>query len=276
MSKIIDCFMFWNEIEILLIRLDILYDYVDHFIICESKRSHSGKVVKDEYTFLKNKFLFKKYLDKIIFLPLPENKLIGTGDNSVNQSNGQRIYKWSNENYQRQYLFNEITKFHDNTFVAISDVDEIWDPSNIAIIKKNVEKYKVCGIEQKLFYYYLNCMKTQLWKGTYFIQKKNLNFDNIDAFRDARTRLPSYVNGGWHFSWMGDVDKIKEKFNCIAEHDIISDFSNTENIIQSLKECKDLFNRQGYLGEFTILQKDSPLLPSNMDKYIKMYPFLLK
>ena len=119
MSKIIDCFMFWNEIEILLIRLDILYDHVDHFIICEAKRSHSGKVVKDEYTFIKNKELFKKYLDKIIFLPLPQKNLIGTGDNAVNQSNGKRIYKWSNENYQRQYLFNEITKFPDDTFVGI-------------------------------------------------------------------------------------------------------------------------------------------------------------
>ena len=156
MPKIIDCFMFWNELEILYIRLSILYKHVDHFIICESKQSHSGKIIKDEYCFIKNKHLFTEFLDKIIFLPLPLNLVSKSGDSAINTHG-----VWPNENFQRKFLFCEIEKFPGDTLVAISDLDEIWDPKNIEQIKQNVHKFKVCGVIQVLFYYYLNCKRKQ-------------------------------------------------------------------------------------------------------------------
>ena len=85
--------------------------------------SHSGKIIKDGYNFIKNKHLYKKYLDKIIFIPLSKDTFIGTGDTAGTF--------WYNENFQRQSLFTEIQKFPDDTLVAISDVDEIWDPNNL-------------------------------------------------------------------------------------------------------------------------------------------------
>ena len=268
MAKIIDCFMFWNEIELLFIRLDILYDYVDKFIICEAKVSHSGKIIKDEYNFIKNRYLYEKYLDKIIFIPLPESTFSGKPDLGANFN-----IMWPNENFQRKSLFSEIKKFSDETLVAISDVDEIWDPKNLTIVKENVKEHGVCGNIQRLFYYYLNCIKEQEWKGTYFINRKNLTFEKIQTLRNDRWILPAYVRGGWHFSWMGGVDKIKEKFNCIAEHDIISKYSSEENIIKSITEITDLFNRTDHVnGIQKIIDITNEILPNNINIYIEKFP----
>ena len=43
MTKIYDCFNFFNELDILELRLNILYDYVDYFVIVESSVTHSGQ-----------------------------------------------------------------------------------------------------------------------------------------------------------------------------------------------------------------------------------------
>jgi beta-1,4-mannosyl-glycoprotein beta-1,4-N-acetylglucosaminyltransferase len=266
-NKIIDCFMFWNEIEILYIRLDILYNYVDYFIICECKLSHSGKIKKDEYNFIKNKQLYEKFLDKIIFISLDDNEFKQNGDTAKNQN-----ILWPNEHKQRQWLYNEIKKFPPNTIVAISDIDEIWNPDKLPYIKNNIKMFTICGVEQTLFYYYLNCKKTQLWRGTYFIENKNLSYDKIQLYRNERCRLPSYVDGGWHFSWIGDQTKIKEKFQCIAEHDIINQYSNIENITDCITNIKDLFNRKDNITE--ILDMSSNLLPKNIKMYVEKFPQL--
>ena len=152
---IIDCFMFWNEVEVLYMRLDTLYNVVDYFIICEAKVSHSGKIKKDEYIFKKNESLYEKFMDKIIFIEYDE--CVSNGDSAINNPH----HIWPNENKQRKWLFNKIKLYPEDSLIAISDVDEIWDPTNIDLIKNNVEKYSVCGIIHKLTYYYINCFKTQ-------------------------------------------------------------------------------------------------------------------
>lgn len=40
--KLIDSFTYFNEIELLQVRLEYLYDIVDEFLIVESNRTHTG------------------------------------------------------------------------------------------------------------------------------------------------------------------------------------------------------------------------------------------
>ena len=61
---IIDCFIFYNELELLFYRLSILYDKVDYFVLVESTRTYTG-VDKPLY-FEQNKALFDNFKDKII------------------------------------------------------------------------------------------------------------------------------------------------------------------------------------------------------------------
>ena len=53
MNKIYDVTCFYNEFDILELRLNILNDVVDKFVICECSRNHQGE--ERELLFEKNK-----------------------------------------------------------------------------------------------------------------------------------------------------------------------------------------------------------------------------
>ena len=60
-NKIFDCFIFNDEINLLKIRFNILNDYVDYFVICESKYDHNKKLKKFNF----NINLFSKFKKKL-------------------------------------------------------------------------------------------------------------------------------------------------------------------------------------------------------------------
>ena len=66
MSKIYDSFLFFNELDLLDIRLTILDPYVDYFVISECDYTFSGN--KKPFYFDDNKNLFSKFLHKIIHI----------------------------------------------------------------------------------------------------------------------------------------------------------------------------------------------------------------
>jgi beta-1,4-mannosyl-glycoprotein beta-1,4-N-acetylglucosaminyltransferase len=91
--KILDCFIFNDENEILKIRLNTLSPYVDKFIIVESLINHQGKRKKKNF----NINLFKKLKKKICYLlikNIPKN-----------------YSSWQIENFQRNYISNGLKKF---------------------------------------------------------------------------------------------------------------------------------------------------------------------
>lgn len=56
---IYDCFIFFNEVELLDLRLRTLKDTVDYFVLAEIDITHSGK--KKRYYFDEFKGMFKDY-----------------------------------------------------------------------------------------------------------------------------------------------------------------------------------------------------------------------
>ena len=67
-KKIIDCFIFYNELDLLMYRLNILNNVVDCFIIVESKYTFSGK--EKNLLYEENKHLFESFAHKIIHIVL--------------------------------------------------------------------------------------------------------------------------------------------------------------------------------------------------------------
>ena len=64
--KIIDSFIFYNELDLLNYRLSILNDFVDYFILVESTHTFTGYPKKLFYN--ENKKLFDKFNQKIIHI----------------------------------------------------------------------------------------------------------------------------------------------------------------------------------------------------------------
>lgn len=64
--KIYDCFTFFNELDLLELRLAELYNYVDYFVIVEADKTHSGK--PKEFILEKNFSRYARWRNKIIHL----------------------------------------------------------------------------------------------------------------------------------------------------------------------------------------------------------------
>ena len=91
--KIIDCFTFYNEIDLLTYRLNILYPIVDYFIIVESTHTHIGK--EKPLFFNENRNLFEKFMNKIIHIIVDD---LPHKYPNVNICNND---VWNNEFFQR-------------------------------------------------------------------------------------------------------------------------------------------------------------------------------
>jgi beta-1,4-mannosyl-glycoprotein beta-1,4-N-acetylglucosaminyltransferase len=170
--KIYDCFNFFNELDILELRLNILYDYVDYFVIVESDVTHSG--VNKPFYYEDNKDRFKQFSDKIInfkvydtpkdFVQLPstdDDELMKIYDYIKSPSN-----RWFNRStqpdygrdfFQKESVRRPIVNCDDDDIIIISDADEIPNPE---IIKNlySLDDNKIFSLNQFTYYYYLNVL----------------------------------------------------------------------------------------------------------------------
>ena len=223
--KIYDCFPFNNEFDVLEIRLNELYDTVDHFVIVEATKTHMGKD-KPLY-FQENKSRFSKFSDKIIHIvvnDMPEN---------VEDP-------WIRERFQRDAIMRGLEKCDDLDIICISDADEIPRASKVS---EYTNKNEIVCLEQKLYYYKLNCVAEDKWK--WF---KILPYGKLKEMSPCGARYYQnctiVANGGWHFSYLGDPDSIIRKIESNAHHEYNNDhFKNKKAIKNKIENGEDLFER---------------------------------
>ena len=108
-NKIVDCFIFYNELDLLEYRLNVLWDIVSFFVICEASTTFIGN--SKEY-YLENS-RFDSYRSKIIQLKIDLPYLIP--DISKNE-------QWLNELTQRNFLYNGVNYLYENNKIADNDL----------------------------------------------------------------------------------------------------------------------------------------------------------
>lgn len=128
MNKLIDCFTFFNELDLLEIRLKYLYDIVDYFVIVEADTSFNGDA--KQMVFRDNIDRFEPFISKIIFVPI----------SMINFDNKRKV-AWKREEYQRNSIKKGIDslKLKDTDLILISDIDEIPNKEVLIILKDNKE-----------------------------------------------------------------------------------------------------------------------------------------
>jgi len=271
-SKIYDCFMFNNEIDLLNIRLNILNQYVDYFVIIESAETHSG--IKKKLGFDIEKF--SEFRNKIIY--------------GVIEKFPENFSAWEKENYQRNYIAQFLNKADDDDFIIISDLDEIPNLENINL--ENVNE-KIIIFQQRLFFYKLNFGELiPSWHGSRCIKKKNLRnpqwLRNLKTFKKYKFfRLDKIYfstnyehnfrvieNGGWHFTWMGDIKFIKNKLKSFAHTELNKlEINNDEFLGNCIKNMKPLEQKQKLELRKLSLNKD--FMPEYILKNLKKYKHML-
>jgi len=286
---IFDCFLFFNEFELLEIRLNELNDVVDKFVLVEATKTHQGKD-KPLY-FNDNKAQYYGFLEKILHIVVSDFKNLND--------------PWQTENDQRNKIYEGLQTCSPEDQIIISDLDEIPRPDKIN------EAKKLSGIkifEQQMYYYFINCMNTTKigrkrnfkWYGPimanfkYFKtpqQLRNMCINLMGIYHPnplyriyghlyfyllkVFNRNPIHIveNGGWHFSYLGGVKKIIEKIESLAHSEYnLGDYKNPDKIETFINSGKDIFGRK---LQYQFVKLDSTF-PSYILRNEKKYRNLIK
>jgi len=230
--KIFDCFMYFDEEVVVDVRFNTLNEFVDYFVIVESKFTHKG----DPRDLHFNHKKFEKFKDKIIYLTYDEvPKKIEKIEkkDSENEKSSKYIFNAAyRENGQRNHIQKGLVHADEDDFILISDVDEIPNLSklNFKDIKKKITLFK-----QDMFYYKFNlCLPNLVWTGTKGCKKKNLispqwlrnikdrkySFFRIDTFFSEKKYMSLEIlnDGGWHFSNIKTPKEIEHKLRSYLHH----------------------------------------------------------
>jgi beta-1,4-mannosyl-glycoprotein beta-1,4-N-acetylglucosaminyltransferase len=240
--KVIDAFSFFNEFDILKLRLEYLRDVVDYFVISECNYTHSGN---PKPYYLDN--ILGEFDDDIKskILSVHYEPDITTYDFSNKTECNFESGFWKLERGQRNHTLTALSQFNENDLFMVSDADEIPRVEAIQYLKQQkLENDFIATAKCDLFYYNFKTFHDTLWGGTVFTTVSNVIEKGCDFLRYKAYEFPLIDNGGWHFSYIGDTERIRIKLQSFAHQefnkdDIISD----ENILKSIESKKDLFGR---------------------------------
>ena len=260
--KIFDCFQFFDEDMMLDLRLNILNDYVDKFVIVENLFMHSGTKKKQNFK-IEN---FKKFQNKIEYIlvdQLPKDLLDIKKISLKSRASSIIDNTLKIEHNQRNKILEGIRDSDDNDLILISDVDEI---PNLKDIKKKINK-KIIFFKQKIFYYKFNLKYYGLyWTGTKGILKKNLK--SPQWLRDVKDRkypiwrldilfnkmkynnVQFIEDGGWHFTNFRSPKELELKLKNFGHHvEFLESGLQLEDIEKMIKENRAIYDYKADMRE---------------------------
>ena len=262
--KIFDCFMYFDEEQVLDLRLNVLYKDVDYFVIVESIYNHKGE--KRDLLFDIQKF--QKFSDKIIYLIYDKiPKLVEPIDNSDDVKDKDRKYIMNavyRENAQRDFILEGLKDADNNDLILISDVDEIPKLSSLSLDQIGDE---IILFKQDMFYYKFNLVLPNFkWTGTKAVKKRKLKspqwLRNVKNKKYPFYRIDSilsdkkYINikiiddGGWHFTNMKTPEMIQHKLKSYLHHREFDEAS------LSVLEINELVKKKQALYDLRVDKRD--------------------
>ena len=252
---IIDCFPFFNELDLLEIRLRLLDDIVDKVVLVESTRTFS--LDKKKLYYRENKERFKKYNKKIIHIivdstPALFNKVFMYKLNKVlwRLKKNKSIFLTPHQIdwYQKDMVYKGLKECKGDEILILSDLDEIPNPK--IFDKLNIDNDKKV-LELDNFCYFLNCKIYDRYSNKKIIElgPSIMRYRNFRSFHTERAEarnakrknldnnLKIVKNGGWHFSYLGGIKKIQYKIRSAAHTELNTKKINTkENIRKMINE----------------------------------------
>ena len=253
---IVDVCTFYNELDMLNYRLNVLHKQVDYFIIVESTHTFNG--LPKPLVFHDNKSKFAPFLDRIIHV------VVGDVPHKTKVSDGRQ---WENEKYQRETgLIRGLEKvpgLTDEDFVVVSDLDEIVNPNLLKAVRNGSITHEHITLEMDMYYYNLtNLLPT--WYAPCLLKAR------IAKKESRRQHIGTVIqNAGWHLSYFGNSEFIKNKIEHFAHQEFNSDeYTDLQRIQYAIDNGVDLFGRP----EVTIQKihiRDNERLPPRLDLLAK-------
>lgn len=267
--KIYDCFMFNNENLILDIRLNVLNNYVDYFVIVESIYDHAGNKKKLNFKIEK----FNNFKEKIIYIivkKMPIKVKSFYYKKKLFHENHVR------DQFQRNQILRGLKKASKNDLIIISDIDEIPNLSKI-----DFKKIKKCTIFfQKVYRLKLNleCKNEYPWQGSRILQYKYLKLPQI--IRNTKVKRikpwqfhrfftnPRYItNGGWHFTSILPLNKVIKKFKSGAHGELDFNRFKVNSIKKKILKGNDIIHDNHKLTRINLDESFPDYILRNRKKF---------
>lgn len=223
---IYDCFTFFNELDLLEIRLNVLKDVVDRFVLVESNRTFTNRPKPLYYQDSKERFA--EFADRIIHIVVDDCPQFDT--------------PWHYESHQRNAIARGLVSAKPDDTIIVSDVDEIPDPISIG---KYSGSRGMIAFQQTYYAYYLNYHNVRQVRWT---SAKMVSYDTfLHGFDGVRVieneMLPMELNigttaskirmrclpkekggckvikGGWHFTSLGGAAQLAEKMRSFSHQE---------------------------------------------------------
>jgi beta-1,4-mannosyl-glycoprotein beta-1,4-N-acetylglucosaminyltransferase len=255
-AKILDAFLFYNELDLLKARLTYLGEHVDQFIIAEANIDFAGK----PKSFLLNAELIRSlpFSEKIVYHQEQINlESIAWRYKRIRYHNRKSKFLWTIQDAQRNSLLKPLRNYSKNDIVIFSDLDEfpaipaIHEAIRILNSSTSNPKHLALSLRQILFYFNVNsCAYEDLFYGS--VIAKNVAFFHFkpQKLRANKNDLPHIELGGWHFSYFMDEEKIINKVLAISDVEGLSHFKqlSVDEVRYKVANKLDLYDRPVPLG----------------------------
>ena len=216
-KRIFDCFTFFNELEVLSLRLEELYEYVDYFVICESPVTFQGRA--KPLVFTENQSKFKRFMSKVIHV--------------VADDMPQTADPWIREAHQRAALARGVKDAGPSDIVIISDLDEIIKPSAVTELRMKSGYFM---FKMNMYQFHLNTLASRSWNKVFAfdwsLRDQLPDFSQIRlrplaAFEAISGGKHEIEDGGWHFTFLGGPNSVRQK---------LSSYSHTGSFYEKMLE----------------------------------------
>ena len=273
---IYDCIPFFNELDILKLRMQILSPYVDRFVLEESTVTFSGE--PKEMVFDRNRKMFAEFADKIVYVAVEDSPMEG-------------VTTHERDKYQKNQLIRGMGDCKPDDIVIFGDVDEIPNPETLQSLLQNFDSSKIYHLAQRMFYCFLNMeevsgnllsitgefpeVKHRQWLGTKVCSFASLPKEGIVYLREvspADARSVRVADGGWHFGYMGgdgerDVAKrIGAKVQAAA-HQEYNNRHYLKEAVDRLMCGEDIFGRDAKFVRVDIDESFPAYLRTHREEY---------
>ncbi len=179
---------FFNELDLLEIKLNTLAGYVDKFLICEATHTYTG--IPKPLHFLENKERFKDF-------PI---------EHMVVESLQGEMNPWVREGHQRDMMHAKAVSMNPEIIIW-NDLDEIIRPE--AIVQFRHEKHKIMAIECDWLRYYFNRVQPEKWKQRVISRDKRHH-------TGCSPSDPVLHDAGWHFNFCTNKKLFLEKLDATS------------------------------------------------------------
>lgn len=251
--KIYDCFTFYNEFDILELRLREHWDHVDHFVIAEANKTHQGR--DKPFLLEENWDRYKEFQEKIIHVKVDD---MPTHPNA-----------WVLENFQRNALARGFQNADDEDIIVVSDCDELMRGSTFDFMRNDTKHTMWCG-RSPMFYYKFNYM--MVGPQNYFVnavaakKKWNLSPQEMRNLTLQLANLPveyedenmfTIQNAGWHFTYFGNTEHAANKLRNFAHQESVH-WADKIDINEIMSRKGGIDPNSGEMFEYIIVDESFP------------------